>query len=666
VLFYSIWDVLNILLIAMPLFFLGSEWLRSRNRNVLNWLVAIAVLCVNYIILFFFRTEFYSYTEFLSKIAPSHHSTVKAEFFDYFRFSFHLALNNAALMSVLYAVSWEIRSAVPRFNLIVKINALWLAVALIGQFFLNGTLLSYLDTFQLIWFFAALIIGCYLVTRFRPRNKRGIYYAILGLVGLSSIAYGDIPFLQVLFLLASTVAFGTIIYYLGRLHNSILVNLEDRRDSLINERDVIISVMQDIGREIKSISEVDQTLALILKKAMHVLQAQAGAIYLLDADQRKLSAVVVEGYFPPLFKMAEYATTKKEHIARLMRKHKIEVGDGIIGMVAQNRQDVLIKNGRQDPRVTQFGKDAVNLNTLLAAPLQIKDNLLGVIVVVNKENAESFNENEAALFNSLATQTSITINNAKLYASLAEQERIRREVEFAKNIQQNLLPKQIPQVNGIQLSGDMIPALEVGGDYYDFIKRSDERLNMVIGDVAGKGIPAGMIMLMIRTILHAISSQYTSTKDVICAASRLMMPNLSPGEFMTLIYLAWDSTTRTIHYTSAGHEHIVIYRTAQGKCENIMSGGIAIGMHDEIGQFVEEKSLGMEAGDIVVLYTDGITEAFNTGGEMYGLDRLMHAIETNKQYKADDLKNIILQDIKKFVGNTQQHDDITIIVAKII
>lgn len=637
-----VFDLIILVLLSSPFLFLAVEFVRTGDKKTRFWLMSVGVLVINQIL---------SFQQFRNGIP----------------LPIRMGLNNAAyfLMAFSYLRSYvepsaKVRSVLLSFSL-TAITLLVVAIML----YIAGYPVDLIVTLQVLWIYSFTAFVFWLFMASGITKGRFRFYAMHISFVVAFTLYSEIFIFQIIRILGALVGVILLGIYLANMHLKVMNGQDRRIKNLRHVRDIIVSVMHDIGTETKSVSEVNQTLEVILKKTMNVLTAQAGAIYLIDPRDEKLVAVVVQGYFPPLYKMAAYATTRKDHVARLMKKQRITLGEGLIGELAVSQENLLIENGRLDDRITAYGKDAANINTMMASPLKVKDDMLGLIVVVNKENNRSFNEFDSGLFSSLAMQAAVILNNARMYANLAEQERMKREFEFAKRIQQNLLPKQIPEVHGIQLAGQMIPALEVSGDYFDFIKRTDDRVNIIIGDVSGKGIPAGMIMLMVRTVLHAISDALTNTKDVIVEATRLMMPNLNPGEFMTLIYLDWDSKTKTMTYTSAGHEHIVVYRAAAHKCEIIMSGGIAIGMYEEITDFVEEKQLQLEEGDVIVLYTDGITEALNARGHMYGLDALSKVVDANATQDADTLKDIIYDNIKDFIGDTPQHDDITMVVAKI-
>ncbi len=456
-----------------------------------------------------------------------------------------------------------------------------------------------------------------------------------------------------------------------------ILDVDSFKKQLLKEKETIFRLINDIGTSVRDIRTSDETLNLILSSAIEAIHADAGAIYIYEksslSNRKILNARVVKGPFTPLHASSIYGNSQtftdadaKDIDKDVIRERELKIGERIIGSVLEEGKTVIVEDARNDERIIKLGGSALNIHTLIASPIKIKDDLLGVIICINRKDGKTFTGDDGSVLQTLGDQAALSVNNAKLYSGLTEQERMQRELEIAKEIQIRLLPDTIPTVNGIAVSTVMRTAREVGGDYYDCIKFNDDKMAIVIGDVAGKGVPAGMIVLIIRTVLHILAKEHVSTSDLLIGLSNRVYSQMESREFMTLLYLFWDNTQKVMRYASAGHEHILHYVHKTGKIRRIKSGGIAIGMHDDMAQFVSEKEIKVDKGDTIVLYTDGITEARSKSGDMYGLDRLQEKMSECCEKSPEEQKQIIIKDINEFTAGCEQYDDITMIVCKFV
>lgn len=312
---------------------------------------------------------------------------------------------------------------------------------------------------------------------------------------------------------------------------------------------------------------------------------------------------------------------------------------------------------------------AMQLKSVMCMPLMEKGDVLGLVYLDSQTTAKEFDESDANLLQSLCGQAAVALLNAKLLNQATEKERIRSELDLASKIQLGLLPKKDPEVNGLEVRGRMIPAKEVGGDYYDFIPHLDTKdsLTVAIGDVSGKGVGAGLVMIMARSIIRSAVSQAgvpNSTVEIMRNLNSIFCDDLRRGTFMTVLIANWDDPTSTITYTGAGHEHVIIYRAADRSIEAFRAGGVATGVLKTANNMYKESSFQLNEGDQVLLYTDGVTEAMNEANDEWGLDELKNTVAANGDKTPLDLINSINQAIARFVGTAEQHDDITMVAMK--
>lgn len=258
----------------------------------------------------------------------------------------------------------------------------------------------------------------------------------------------------------------------------------------------------------------------------------------------------------------------------------------------------------------------------------------------------------------------VTKNLESVSHDLKEGSRMMSELDLAAEIQKSVLPTEIPLVDKLDVAARTRPADEVGGDSFSFMKKGDETY-IYLGDVTGHGAPAGLIMMMVNTLLHVYLEAAGNTQEWLVATNRTLKPRVNSTMFMTTVVLRWDPATEKMFYTGAGHEHLLVYRAKEGVCEAIASGGIALGMTDDISEIAQEKEVPLSKEDIIVLYTDGIPEARNQAGEMYTLDRLKDSIARNGSVaNSQKLFEKLAEEFRAFVGEEPQLDDITLIVLR--
>ncbi len=253
---------------------------------------------------------------------------------------------------------------------------------------------------------------------------------------------------------------------------------------------------------------------------------------------------------------------------------------------------------------------------------------------------------------------------------LLETEKFRHEVELARRIQGALLPRIIPRVEGFEISVAFQPALLVGGDYYDFFRMRDGKVAFLVADVSGKGVSGSLVVVMFRSVIHSESPLFSSPKELIIRVHESLVDEIPEDMYITTCIGAIKG--RTITIASAGHNPPILYKAKLGKAVMLELKGVPLGLSvlsaQDIEENLEEHTLELESGDVLILYSDGITEAENFRKDQFGEDRLLKLAEmlAKNGYSADEIKNVILDSVKNFVGNTPQSDDITMLVIKCV
>ncbi|NTV45277.1 MAG: SpoIIE family protein phosphatase [Chlorobiales bacterium] len=315
----------------------------------------------------------------------------------------------------------------------------------------------------------------------------------------------------------------------------------------------------------------------------------------------------------------------------------------------------------------------------VVVPLLIKDKTIGLLLLGEKLSEEVYKQDDLDFIESLARQTAIAFENSRLYKEDQERSRMKRELEFARKVQQELLPQDIPDIPGLQVKGYYFAAGEVGGDYYDVITaKMPERLKrkmpnhfvtILVGDVAGKGVSAAMYMARVQGIIRTLScSGLVTPKDLIEKTNSMLFSRDMRRSFVTMICAKFDTKTKTVNLVRAGHLPLLWYSTADQNLHVVKPSGMAIGLDAgvQFKQSLEEHCFGYAEGDLFVFFSDGITEAKNPSGEEFGMERLMSLVTENKDRSPDEIVNLIYNQLIDFARNVNPYDDITLLVIKAV
>jgi serine phosphatase RsbU (regulator of sigma subunit)/anti-sigma regulatory factor (Ser/Thr protein kinase)/tetratricopeptide (TPR) repeat protein len=252
--------------------------------------------------------------------------------------------------------------------------------------------------------------------------------------------------------------------------------------------------------------------------------------------------------------------------------------------------------------------------------------------------------------------------------NVAEQERMQKEMQVAQEIQQTLLPGEFPDIDGYELASYYAAAKEVGGDYYDFVEVDKDTLGIVVGDVSGKGVPGSLVMTMIRTALRTEARGLKDAAEVLARVNDFVINDIKKGMFVTLFYVIIDSRRRRLNYASAGHNPMILYRASTEQTYYLNPRGFPIGISlPDKGLFrksIESDTIALNEDDILLVYTDGITEAMNSKRQLYGEERFLNVVRGSGEIKANDFVDNLHKELSSFTEGTSQNDDITLVAIK--
>lgn len=425
----------------------------------------------------------------------------------------------------------------------------------------------------------------------------------------------------------------------------------------------IFNFLQTIGSAMKERSEIERVLDLSVKSIVENTSASSGAIFLIDEYDDVLTLKARHGYFPPPFPVPRAVRNKIGGVEKYLESAKIKLGQTIFGEVAQSGESRYIRSVAEDPRMEQnTRRDELSMSSIIVIPFIVLQRVFGVLGLVKRDEGDFFSENDFDRAKLFADYVSLILENLFTYIELLEKQEIEREVGIAADIQTKLLPKLLPKIKNAGVSAYSIPARGVSGDYYDIIPLREGKIAMVICDVAGKGVPASLVMVMIRTIIHLIASSSRSTAQIVSWINKGIAGKIDIDRFATLSFFTFDPATGALQYSNAAHHPAMIYRAAAGSVEQLDTDGLPIGIEHEARYSQRETRLAN--GDIIMMYTDGVVEAMDSQGRQYEDERLKSIFVDNASLGAEDLLKVIRTDIDAFVGNAKQHDDQTLMLMK--
>ena len=295
---------------------------------------------------------------------------------------------------------------------------------------------------------------------------------------------------------------------------------------------------------------------------------------------------------------------------------------------------------------------------MITVPLKVGNRVTGVAQVINRLDGKPFDQDDLDLFLALCSMAAIALENAKMHQQILEKQRLVKDMEFARTVQESFLPQSAPEITDYRFSAHYTPALEVGGDFYDFIHLDKNRTGIVIGDVSGKGVPAALYMAKLGSDMRTLAFTEPSPAEALRKLNDLLAARSRRGMFATLLYAELDAAKGNLTLCSAGHLPALIRKADGSVAKTAAASGAPLGMVP--GMRFAEESVQLGRGDTVVLYTDGIVEAMNAREELYGYERF-EALVRKGPADPGALKDAIIADVGRFTGLSAQHDDMTLV-----
>ncbi len=400
-------------------------------------------------------------------------------------------------------------------------------------------------------------------------------------------------------------------------------------------------LLNEIARELTSILKLDELFKRIGELLSRLIDYQMFSILLLDSAGEKLQH--------------RFSLRFQENI---QLKHDIPIGKGVVGYAAEQKQSALVRDVKKDPRYIESNPET---RSELAVPLIYQDKVIGVLDLEHTRRG-FFTEDHERTIKTLAAQIAIAIENARLYEEIARQERrLERDLAMARELQFRLLPQSLPTLANLEIAAKFSPARAIGGDLYDFLSYSQSRTALVIGDISGKGAPAAIYAALVSGILRSHAPMEPAPAEMLAAVNYSLAERRIDGQFCSLIYSVWDDANRTLQIANSGLPRPVLCH--KGKIQMIEATGLPLGLFDdaEYDEFIFQA----DPEDVFVFFSDGILDASNRAGELFGRTRVEKIIAECWANSADSMVKSIFKAVADHATGVETFDDQTVVAIKV-
>lgn len=404
-----------------------------------------------------------------------------------------------------------------------------------------------------------------------------------------------------------------------------------------------LSLLNDLALAIGASGDPAHIVETIVRRAMKSLHAEQGDIVLISDLEARTTRTLI-----------------RTEDSRL-RRDSIRLNDSLLGWMMIHKKPIILNEPHGD---TRFAGAVWNpdIRTIISVPLLIRSGLIGLLSVYNKMGVEErFTEDDQRLLAIIATQSAQVLENARLQQEERALQGMQEELRLATEIQTSLFPQQLPLVAGYDLAGISVAAQQVGGDYYDAIALDDGRLGLCVGDASGKGLPASLLMANVQATLRSLAPWSATSSECLTRINRVVCDRNRRGSFVTLVYALLDPTNHTLRYTNAGHNRPLVCR-ADGRIERLERAGPMLGFTASLA--FPEGDTHLEPGDILLLYSDGLNEAWDTAHVQFGEERIIETLQETRSLPARTIADRLIAAVAAHVGDAPPADDMTLLVVK--
>jgi sigma-B regulation protein RsbU (phosphoserine phosphatase) len=438
--------------------------------------------------------------------------------------------------------------------------------------------------------------------------------------------------------------------------------------ALEGEEERMFAFLHDLGSAIGSDTTTNGLYRLIVDGVNRVVAAKGGCLYLLDDSRQWLQPKYLSEGCPALVPLPADVREKAARDPRSLESHlrlaKVPAEGGILGRIITIGDAASLAALQHH---SAFGPNFLETTagiSAMFAPLRHAGKDIGILAVTRAE--ATFSANDFAVFRTVAEQSAFAIGNAQVHREASEKRQIEGELRNAREVQRVLLPQGDPDIPGYRVSGMNMPARIISGDYYDYLNLDAGRHGIVIADVSGKGVAAGLLMAMCRSVLRSLSREHRNPADTLAGVNRQLFPDIREDMFITLFYAVIEGDEGKIRVARAGHDAALIYRAEDRTVIQLKPPGLALGIDegDVFERVTKVEEVHLNPGDCLLFYTDGVKEAIDASGDEYGMERLRKAFLAGASQGAQASVRAVEKDLAEFTGDSPQMDDITLVAIE--
>jgi len=413
-----------------------------------------------------------------------------------------------------------------------------------------------------------------------------------------------------------------------------------------------LRMLLDITKTISRSLDLDEVLNLVMDTLDSLIPYDAAGIYLV-----KCSAPLTEWDGKPDETCVFHTQAVRGYDIDDLQELHLKMGEGLIGHVAVTGRPYVSHDVGQDRR---YINARPRTQSEMVAPIISNAEVIGVFDLESDE-LDAYTNDDLEVLMLLASQVAIIIEKVMLHEQLIEKQRLQTQLEVARQVQLQLLPGRDPQIEGFDISAYNFPTEEVSGDYYDWVRVYDDQIGIVIADVSGKGVPAALLMAFLRASLRAATHIGYAPHISMSKVNYLLWESIERNQFVTAFHGILDATNRTLSYSNAGHSPALLMKL-DGTARFEERGGVPLGMFRDSRYYEYFETI--ESGEVLVLYTDGVTEAMNAAGEEYGRERLIAAVRECRGQSAREMIDFMHRDLITWTEGQGVHDDVTFFIVK--
>lgn len=418
------------------------------------------------------------------------------------------------------------------------------------------------------------------------------------------------------------------------------LQLQDENTRRLERSVEELSLLNDLARAIGASLDFQAIMNTVIRMSCRAVNAAQATVTMVDQDRSRPAGTIVRDM---------QKDTPEFHLT-----------SNLVGLMGAAKQPQVFNSPADDPRLRHVHIQA-EIRNFLCVPLLVGNQMVGILAAYNKRGGQDFDDDDRRLLSIIGAQSAQVLERARLFQIEQDSIKINEELKMAHTIQMRLLPGTAPTIEGYDIHGLTVPAREVGGDYFDFMDMSGGCLGLALGDISGKGVPAALMMAHLQASLRSLAIQKKCCRDCVAGCNALLYRSTPTEKFATLFFGVLHPRKHRINYCNAGHEHPLIL-SEDGTVRALGTGGIPTGIMEDFNY--EKGSEKLAPGEILLLFSDGVTDMVDSADIPFGQDRLLSCLRQNRHLPAEALARRIMTAVQEHAGSVDPLDDLTLMVVR--